>query len=65
MTLAAYESALTIRAYVRHFAVGDTLVDMPLFLEPGAHVAVPLQITYDRAFSALPLRWRSVLEKVR
>jgi hypothetical protein len=65
LTLAAYESALTIRACVRHVAVGDALVDMPLFLEPGAHVAVPLQITYDRAFSALPLRWRSVLEKVR
>lgn len=65
LALAAYESALTIRAYVRHVAVGDALVDMPLFLEPGAHVAVPLQITYDQAFSALPLRWRSVLEKVR
>jgi hypothetical protein len=34
-----------------------------LFLEPGAHVLVPLKKTYERAFAALPARWRVVLEK--
>ncbi len=63
LTLAAYESGLTLRAYVQPTAVGDTLRDMPLFLEPGSHVPVPLASTYDRAFAAVPRRWREVLEK--
>jgi hypothetical protein len=58
----AYESALTVRAYVRPLAVGEVLSDMPLFLEPGAQVPVPLEATYQRAFAALPRRWRIVLE---
>ncbi len=62
LTLAAYESALTVRAYVQPLAVGDRLTDMPLFLEPGAHVPVPLEATYKSAFAALPRRWRTVLE---
>ena len=62
LTLAAYESGLSVRAYVEPAAVGDPLADMPLFLEPGAHVLVPLESTYGRAFAALPRRWRSVLE---
>ena len=63
LTLAAYESGLTVRAYVEPVAVGDQLADMPLFLEPGAHVLVPLENTYQGAFAALPRRWRVVLEE--
>jgi len=62
LTLSAYESGLTVRAYVEPVAVGGSLPEMPLFLEPGAHVLVPLESTYDRAFAAMPRRWRSVLE---
>ena len=62
LTLAAYETALTVRAYVEPVAVGDRLTDMPLFLEPGACVTVPLEATYAAAFSAVPRRWRQVLE---
>ncbi len=62
LTLAAYESGLSVRAHVEPVAVGDPLADMPLFLEPGAHVLVPLEGTYDRAFAALPQRGRVILE---
>ena len=62
LTLAAYETALATRAYVEHRAVGDPLVDMPLFLEPGAYVLVPLEETYHTAWEAVPRRWRRVLE---
>jgi hypothetical protein len=34
---------------------------MPLFLEPGGHVRMPLEATYQAAFSAVPRRWRKVL----
>ncbi len=62
LTLAAYESGLTIKAYVETVAVGDVLPDMPLFLEPGAYVQVPLESTYQSAYAAVPRRWKKVLE---
>jgi hypothetical protein len=43
-------------------AVGDTLADMPLFLEPGYGVMVPLEKTYDRALAKVPLPRREALE---
>ena len=62
LTLVGYESALTIRAFVQPLAIGDVLIDMPLYLEPDGYVLVPLETTYSRAFEALPKRWRSVVE---
>jgi hypothetical protein len=62
LTLAAYECDLTTRAYIEVIAVGDRLPDMPLYLEPNAYVAVPLEATYQTAYEAMPWRWRTVLE---
>jgi hypothetical protein len=61
LTLVAYECDLTTRAYMETTAVGQSLPDMPLFLEPNGCVMVPLEATYDTAFAALPGRWRAVL----
>jgi hypothetical protein len=61
LTLAAYESAVAIRAYVEPVAVGDALPEMPLFLVPGGHVPVPLDETYQSAWEAVPARWRRVV----
>jgi hypothetical protein len=61
LTLAAYECDATTRAYVETIAAGQPLPDMPLFLEPNGCVMVPLEATYQTAFAAMPLRWRSVL----
>lgn len=62
LTLAAYESGLSVRAYVVRLAVGDALSDMPLFLEPTKAVQVPLDATYQAAYAAVPRRWKRVLE---
>lgn len=62
LTLVGYESALTVRAFVQPMAIGDVLIDMPLYLEPDGYVPVPLEATYNRAFDALPKRWRRVVE---
>lgn len=62
LTLAAYESGLSVRAYVIHLQVGDALPDMPVFLEPEKAVIVPLETTYQAAFAAVPRRWQRVLE---
>jgi hypothetical protein len=61
LTLAAYESDLTLRTYVEPVAVGRSLPGMPLFLEPGGCVHVPLEATYETAWSGVPRRWRDVL----
>lgn len=63
LTVAAYESTLSVRAYVRHLAVGDLLPEMPLFLDANLCVMVPLEETYQLAFAAQPARWRQVLAK--
>lgn len=60
LTLASYEAAVVVQAYVTHVAVGDALPAMPLFLEEGKAVDVPLEATYRTAFAAA--RWRRVLE---
>jgi len=62
LTLVAYETDLSVRAYVRAVAVGDALPDMPLFLEPNACVMAPLEATYQAAFGKMPQRWRRVLD---
>ncbi len=58
---AAYECDLTTRAYIESLAVGEVLPDMPLFLEPNACVMLPLETTYQAAFSVMPRRWQAVL----
>jgi hypothetical protein len=62
LTLAAYETALTVRAYVQNVAVGSALPEMPLFLEPNGCIQAPLEATYQSAFAAMPQRWKRVLE---
>jgi hypothetical protein len=61
LTLVAYECDLMTRAYIEVVAVGQPLPDMPLFLAANSCVMVPLEATYQQAFSVMPLRWRSVL----
>lgn len=63
LTLAAYDASGSVRAFVEHVRVGQALPAMPLFLRPRAHLPLPLEATYNAAFSALPRRWREVLAK--
>lgn len=65
LTVASYEAGLVTQAYVVPIAVGDVLPEMPLFLEPGGCVEVPLEASYQSAWEAVPRRWRSVLESPR
>jgi hypothetical protein len=62
LTLAAYESDVMVRAYIEPLRSGDALKPMPLYLEPGGYVLVPLEETYAAAFGAQPKRWQAVLE---
>ncbi|HKB05362.1 MAG TPA: DUF4058 family protein [Gemmataceae bacterium] len=61
LCVAAYEVGPEVRAYVQPVGVGELLPDMPLFLEPGQHVPVPLEETYMAAFAAVPRPWSEIL----
>jgi hypothetical protein len=61
LTLAVYESDLAIRASVESVVVGDTLPDMPLFLQPRGCISVPLEASYQTAWEAVPRRGRDVI----
>jgi hypothetical protein len=62
LTLVSYESGGRIRAFIEPVGIGDVLCDMPLFLEPGRYVEVPLEETYQLAFDSVPRRWQAILE---
>jgi hypothetical protein len=64
LTLVSYECGLTTEAYIETIAVGEVLPDMPLFLEPEAHILVPLEKTYVSAWETVPARWRRVIAAV-
>jgi hypothetical protein len=65
LTLASYAAGGVITCYVEPTAVGKRLIDMPLFLNADHYVNVPLEETYQSAFSGLPQRWRRVVEASR
>jgi hypothetical protein len=61
-TLVAYEAARRPRAYVEPIGLANSLPPMPLFLEPGWYVNLPLDTSYAEAYAAVPERWRTVIE---
>jgi Protein of unknown function (DUF4058) len=60
--LASYETGGEQVAYVEPVAVGDLLPDMPLFIANGAHVSVPLEVTYSGTWDASPEEMRTAVE---
>ncbi len=59
---ASYECGSLVQVYLSYFAVGDRLADLPLFLEAGGCVEIPLEATYKQAFAEVPDRWRAELD---
>ncbi|MEO8350430.1 MAG: DUF4058 family protein [Chthoniobacteraceae bacterium] len=62
LTLAAYTAGALVKSYVEPFAIGDPLTDMPLFLDAGHYINVPLEPSYLAAWEGAPQRWRRVIE---
>jgi hypothetical protein len=61
LSVFAYECAERVRVYLEPLAVGDMQPDMPVFLQPGKLVQVPLEKTYLAAWDVVPSRWRHVI----
>lgn len=54
---ASFECAIEppgVRVYGTELTLGDALPSVPLFLEPGTHVQVPLEPTYQETLQRLP-----------
>jgi hypothetical protein len=52
-------------AHVDPVAVGNRLSSMSLFLQPDWYGSVPLEDSYEAAFSGVPAVWREVLQATR
>jgi len=61
LTTVAYSAGGVKTAYVEPIAVGDILPDMPLFLDPGLHVPVALEATYQATWNVFPEELRELL----
>ena len=62
LTLASYECGPLVRGSLEPVAVGDALPPMPLFLEYGAFIDVPMEATYRAAWDTVPRRWQVQIE---
>lgn len=60
--LASYETGAERAAYAEILSVSDVLPAMPLFVAEGMHVQVPLEETYQAAWSACPEDMREAVE---
>jgi Protein of unknown function (DUF4058) len=65
LTLSSYLAGVEVEAYVEHVNFGDSLPEMPLFLDDETYIYVPLETTYQAAFQDLPDFWRDVLAGTR
>jgi hypothetical protein len=67
LTLAAYVAGdmftgIETTAYVELVGVGDTLPDMPAYLDQSGYVSVPLEATYQAAWATCPADMRILVE---
>ena len=62
LTLAAYTAGTEIVAYVEPAAVGDSLIDMPIFISEDRYVQCPLEATYQTAWEQFPAPLKAALE---
>jgi hypothetical protein len=51
--------------YVNLIGVGDTLPDMPAYLDGCGYVPVPLEATYQAAWATCPADMRELVETGR
>lgn len=62
LTCVSYVSGPVREAYLEPVAVGQELTDMPVFLAAERYVSLPLELTYQAAWSKVPPYWRNVVE---
>jgi hypothetical protein len=61
LTAVAYAAGAVIGVFVAHFAVGELIPEMPLFLTRENYVRVPLDAAYMAAWEDVPPQYQAVL----
>jgi len=61
LTVAAYIGGAVVEAFVEHFAVGEPIPQMPLFLTRENYIRVPLESAYVAAWDDVPAQYQEVL----
>jgi hypothetical protein len=61
LTAVAYIGGTRVEAFVSHFAVGQPIPPMPLFLTRQNYVSVPLEAAYMAAWEDVPPQYQEVL----
>ncbi len=61
LTVVAYSAGAIVEAFVAHFAVGEPIPEMPLFLTRENYVRVPLDATCIAAWDDVPPQYQAVL----
>jgi hypothetical protein len=61
LTLASYAADLPKRAYVEPVAVGGSLRDMPLFLDPYTYIPAPLESSYLATWTTCPKEFKQAI----
>jgi len=61
LTAMAYTGGAVVEAFVVHFAVGEPIPPMPLFLTRENYVPVPLEATYLAAWDDVTAQYQQVL----
>jgi hypothetical protein len=62
LTLVSYCAGPPITAHVELMCVGAPLNEMPLFLTKTHSVPMPLEASYERAWTAEPRRWKNEID---
>ena len=62
LTAASYIGGPVVDAFVSHFAVGEPIPPMPLFLTRENYIRVPLEAAYQAAWEDVPPQHQAILE---
>ncbi|HLW68401.1 MAG TPA: DUF4058 family protein [Gemmataceae bacterium] len=62
LTAMAYTGGDVVNAFAAHFAVGEPIPEMPLFLTRENYINVPLEATYIAAWEDVPKQYQEVLQ---
>ena len=62
LAVCAFDAGDPTTAYLEPLAVGRSLPDMPLFVEPGGHVPAALEATYTEAWRVFPQMLKDEME---
>lgn len=62
LTLVSYQSGAEPTAWVEPIRIGETLPQMPLFLDAEWYVQTPLEETYEQTWRGFPGPWKEAVE---